>query len=280
MSILVSIVLLIVVVYSILGWTLYFMQPSFLYRPIREILYDPGDMDLAFEKVALQTEDGLKLAGWYVPAVGARYTILFCHGNSGNISHRLDTVNLWNELGFNILVFDYRGYGQSQGKPSEEGTYMDARAAWQWLRTVKHIPADRIIVHGRSLGGAIAARLAAQVEPAGLIVESTFTSYEDIGKSFYPYLPVHWFASFKYRTIDAVQQVRCPVLVVHSRNDELVPFEFGRRLFEAAPEPKRFVEIDGSHNDGFLFSGQVYRQGLLDWVLLLDRTAGQAGQGG
>lgn len=280
MSIVVSILLLVVVVYSILAWTLYFMQPSFLYRPIREILYDPGDMDLAFEKVILHTADGLSLAGWYVPARGARYTVLFCHGNSGNISHRLDTVNLWNELGFNILVFDYRGYGQSQGKPSENGTYLDAQAAWDWLLKSKHTRPEQIIIHGRSLGGAIAANLATQTEPAGLITESTFTSYEDIGKKFYPYLPVHWFASFRYRTIDAVRQADCPVLVVHSRNDELVPFEFGQRLFEAASEPKQFVEIDGSHNDGFLFSGTTYRQGLLNWVSSLGHAARGSLSGG
>jgi len=280
MSILVSIALLIVGVYAILGLTLYFMQPSFLYRPVREVEYDPGDLDLAFEKVVLPTQDGLKLAAWYVPAAGARYTILFCHGNSGNISHRLDTINLWNELGFNILVFDYRGYGQSQGQPSEEGTYRDARTAWDWLVRDKHVRPDRIIIHGRSLGGAIAANLAVQVEPAGLIVESTFTSYEDMGKEFYPYLPVHWFASFKYRTIDAVRRAACPVLIVHSRNDELVPFEFGRRLFEAADEPKQFVQIDGRHNDGFLFSAETYRRALLDWVGSLDQAASRRARPG
>ena len=264
-----SIVLIVFLAYSVLGWALYFLQPSFLYYPIREMAYSPGDIGLTFEKVVLHTEDDIKIAAWFIPAKAAAYTILFCHGNAGNLSHRLDSINIFNELGLNCLIFDYRGYGNSQGEPSEEGTYLDAEAAWRWLTEKKKIPPKQIIIFGRSLGGSIAANLAADVKPAGLVLESSFTSFIDMGKKFYPYMPVKLFAKFRYSTIDYVQKVRCPVMLIHSRNDEIVPFEFGLRLYEAANEPKEFVEIFGSHNDGFLFSGETYKEGWSEWLVFL-----------
>jgi fermentation-respiration switch protein FrsA (DUF1100 family) len=242
------------------------MQPTFLYRPTPDVLYTPGELGLAFEKVLFTTQDGLKLSGWYVPAEGARLTLLFCHGNGGNITHRLDSINIFHELGVNCLIFDYRGYGNSEGRTTEEGTYLDARAAYEWLRETKKTAANNIIIFGRSLGASIAAQLATQVEARGLIVESGFTSYADIGKKFYPYMPVRLFASFSYNTVGYLQQVHCPVLVIHSQTDELVPFQFGLELYETANEPKDFVEIAGSHNDGFLISGQIYTNGLKTWL--------------
>lgn len=261
-----SILIIIFVAYSVLGWTLFFMQRSFIYRPLRDVMYDPSDINLAFEKLSLKTEDGLKISGWYVPADNAEYTVLMCHGNGGNISHRLDTANLLNEMGLNFMVFDYRGYGNSQGKPTEKGTYLDAQAAWDWLTQVKGVPAEKIIIFGRSLGGCIASHLAMNNKPLAMVVESAFTSYVDMGKKFYPYLPVKYFAKFKYPTIEYVRKVDCPILFVHSRGDETVPFEFGLKLYDAAHEPKEFVEIFGCHNDGFLFSGDTYKQGWKQWL--------------
>ena len=266
MAVLWTICLIIIVAYSVVGWTLYFLQARFLYAPVREITYTPADINLAFEKLAIKTQDGLKIAAWYVPAENARYTLLFCHGNAGNMTHRLDSINLFNEMGFNCLIFDYRGYGDSQGKPTEAGTYLDAEAAWKWLTEKKQIPPQRIIIFGRSLGGSVAAHLAARVKPRALACESTFTSYEQIGKKFYPYMPVHLFAKFNYNTLESVRNVRCPILFIHSRNDEIIPFEFALRLYAAAAEPKRLLEITGSHNDGFLFSGQTYISGWKDWL--------------
>ena len=265
-----SILIVVFVAYSILGWTLFFMQKSFLYRPVRQVLYNPSDINIAFEKVVLKTDDGLKLAAWYVPAEKARGTVLMCHGNGGNIAHRLDTINVLNEMNLNCLVFDYRGYGQSQGSPSEKGTYLDAMAAWEYLTKKKGFSPKEIILFGRSLGAAVASNLAIKTNPRSLVLESAFTSYADIGKKFYPYLPVRLFAKFKYPTIDYVKKITCPVLFVHSRNDELIPFEFSLRLYDAAKEPKDFVEIIGCHNDGFLFSGDVYRQGWQSWLDFID----------
>ena len=167
------------------------------------------------------------------------------------------------------FIFDYRGYGDSEGKPTEEGTYLDAEAAYKWLIEKKKLPPEEIIVFGRSLGGSIAAQLAGSVEVGALIVESAFTSYVDIGKKFYPYMPVRWCARFSYRTIDFIRDVRCPVMFIYSKNDEVVPFEFGLELYEAANEPKEFIEIFGSHNDGFLVSSEAYKEAWTKWINFL-----------
>ncbi|MBW8035529.1 MAG: alpha/beta hydrolase [Planctomycetes bacterium] len=261
-----SILLIIFIAYSILAWSVYFMQSSFIYRPVRNVPYTPTDMDLIYEKVALKTADGLKIAAWFIPCEKAKMTVLFCHGNGGNMAHRLDTINILNELGLNCLIFDYRGYGDSQGKTTENGTYLDAQAAWKWLTHKKGIKAEQIIIFGRSLGGSVAANLAARTIPAGLILESAFTSFPAIGAKYYPYLPVKLFAAFSYNTVESLKKINCPLLVMHSKRDEIVPYEFGPQIYEAANEPKEFVEILGCHNDGFLFSGQTYRNAWANWL--------------
>ena len=256
------------------GWgtILYWMQPKFLYKPVKDVTYTPEELSLDYEDVVFKTDDGLELNGWYVPSKGSEFTVLLCHGNGGNITHRLDSINMLHDLGLSCFVFDYRGYGNSQGKPSEEGTYIDARAAYKWLTRKKKAHADHVIVFGRSLGGAVAARLATKVKPRALVLESSFTSYVDMGRKFYPYMPVRWFARFAYRTIDYVRQIHCPVLMIHSRYDEIVPFEFGLELYEAANEPKEMVEISGGHNDAFLISGETYKSAWTKWLKFLTDT--------
>jgi len=271
-SMLISVAVVLLVAYWALGTILYILQPTFLYSPVREVSYTPGDLGLEFENVVFETDDGLKLSGWYIPADGSELTVLFCHGNGGNMYHRLDSINIFYKMRLNCFIFDYRGYGNSEGKPSEEGTYLDAKAAYKWLIEQAKISPDNIILFGRSLGGSIAAKLATQVEARSLIVESTFTSYVDIGKQFYPYMPVRWFAKFSYRTIDYVKDVHCPVMIIHSRNDEVVPFAFGLELYEAANEPKEFAEIFGSHNDGFLVSGEIYTKAWTRWIKFLKQS--------
>jgi len=246
------------VVYIGFGLMLFAMQSKFLYYPIKKIDYTPSEIGLTYEDVYLDTSDGIKLNAWYIPAKDSNFTILFCHGNGGNIMHRLDSIRLFNSLGLNCFIFDYRGYGKSQGKPTEAGTYLDSYAAYDWLINEMQIDPEKIIIFGRSIGGCIAAKLAAEVDAALLVLESTFTSYVDMGKKFYWYMPVKLFARYKYRTIDYVKNVNIPVLVIHSPDDELVPFEFGRLLYQAANEPREFIEISGGHNDGFLTSGRTY----------------------
>jgi fermentation-respiration switch protein FrsA (DUF1100 family) len=277
----VHIIAVLVIAYVGLGLTLFFMQAAFLYRPLREVAYTPEDIGIEFENVTLETADGVKLSAWYVPAKDAEMTILFCHGNGGNMMHRLDSISLFNKLGLNCFIFDYRGYGQSEGKTTEEGTYIDAMTAYEWLTQTKKISSQEIIVFGRSLGGSIAAHVAERMKVCALVLESCFTSYVDMGKKFYPYMPVRWFARFKYDTIGNLKKVRSPVMIIHSRNDEMIPFEFGLELYDTAAEPKEFVEITGSHNDGFLVSDEIYIGAWKKWLKFLSEQKQQeAGQQG
>jgi len=240
----------------------FIFQSQYVYYPERVLSTDPSSIGLNFESVSFETRDGVPLSGWFVPSENARGVVLFCHGNAGNISHRLESIMVFNQLGLDILIFDYRGYGQSEGKPSENGTYRDAEAAWHYLVEERQVNPSNIIIFGRSLGGAIAAWQAQAQTPGALILESTFTSAPDIAARLYPYLPVRLISRFKYNTAKYLDNVNCPVLVVHSRQDELMPFSHGQRLFEIAKEPKRFLEISGSHNGGFITSGEAYEEGL------------------
>jgi len=254
------------VVYVGLSVMLFVMQSRVLYQPMRGYDYDPSDYGLAYEAVSLDTPDGQTLAGWYVPAEGAERTILFCHGNAGNISHRLDTLKMFHELGLNCLIVDYRGYGQSTGRPTEIGTKIDMLAGFQWLVKEKGMRPEEIILFGRSLGGSIAATLAKDVHPGGLVIESAFTSFNDIGSHYYPWLPVRLFSRFDYNTLEAVKQVKCPVLVIHSPDDDIVPYKFGQQIFAAANEPKQFANLKGTHNEGFFDNAELYEKIWRDWL--------------
>jgi fermentation-respiration switch protein FrsA (DUF1100 family) len=271
-SMLLDIIVLICLAYLGMGLFLYYMQSRFLYEPVRQIPYTPAELGLDFEEVYFKTGDRLRLHGWFVPAPNARFTVLYCHGNGGNMMYFLDTVNFLNKLGLNCFVFDYRGYGDSRGAPSENGTYLDARAAYRWLTKTKGVTPQQIILFGWSLGGSIAAYLATKFKSAALVIENAFTSYPAIGQKFYPYMPVKWFARFNYPTIDYVRKVTCPVLVIHSRNDEIIPFELGLDIYDAANEPKKFVEIFGRHNDGLLISGETYKKAWTNWLTFLKES--------
>jgi len=268
-SMLIQFVAVLLITYLAFAAVLYVKQPRFLYRPERDVSSTPDELGLDFENVVFKSADGLDLSGWYIPAKKTKFTLLFCHGNGGNMAHRLDSINIFHDLGLNCFIFDYRGYGDSMGKPGEEGTYTDAMAAYKWLTEEKKIPTEDIIIFGRSLGGSIAAQLAGRVEAGALIVESAFTSFVDMGKEYYPYMPVRWFARFGYRTIDYIKEVHCPVMLIYSGNDEIVPFKFGLQLYEAANEPKEFIEIFGGHNDCFLTSGEIYTEVWQKWLKFL-----------
>jgi len=251
--------------YAVLAAILFFYQPNLLYfpgMPTRQIQATPADIGLDFESVTLTTADDETLDAWFIPADSARGALLFFHGNAGNNSHRLDSIRLFHELGLSVLIFDYRGYGQSTGKPTEKGTYRDAAAAWQYLVEQRGISPERIILFGRSLGGSIAADLATRQPAAGVILESAFTSVPDIAAQLYPWLPVRWLSRYRYNTKKKLADIHSPVLIVHSRNDEIIPYSNGEHLFEAANDPKLFLELRGGHNDGFMVSGDSYFRGL------------------
>ncbi|MBA7478331.1 hypothetical protein ES707_13754 [subsurface metagenome] len=261
------IVIIVIGVCSVFIALLYFSQSRYIYFPDRTLLADPGSIGLQFESVYFEAADGVKLCGWFIPSDSARGVLLFCHGNAGNISHRLESIQIFHQLGLDVFIFDYRGYGQSEGNPTETGTYQDAEAAWRYLVEGRNLAATDIVVFGRSLGGAVASWLAQKHTPRALIVESSFTSIPDIAATLYRYLPVRQLLRFEYNTAEYLSRVDCPVLVVHSRNDEMMPFGHGQRLFEMAGEPKQFLEISGTHNEGFIASGEHYEAGLDAFIL-------------
>lgn len=273
-----SLIFILVAVWVLLSLLIYFFQPRFVYFPYSAIEATPKDAGLAYEEVILTTKDELKIHGWFLSQDNPRATLLFLHGNGGNISHRLEKLSIYNQLGLAVFIIDYRGYGLSEGKPSEQGTYKDAEAAWNYLTKEKGIPENRIIIYGESLGGAVAAVLATGNQPGALILESTFTSVADMGKHYYPYLPVDLLARIRYPTIDRISGITCPILIIHSPMDDIVPFEMGKKIYESANQPKDFLEIQGDHNSGFLQSGNQYSEGLNRFILThFDRPLNQPG---
>ena len=257
-----SLILILVSVWVLFSLLLYVFQPKFVYFPFPDVVATPADANLAYEEVNLTTTDQLKINGWFVPHARPRATLLFLHGNGGNISHRLEKLLIFNRLGLAVFIIDYRGYGTSEGSPSEQGTYLDAEAAWNYLTKDRNIPANRIIIYGESLGGAVATWLATRHEAGALLLDSVFTSIGDMGKHYYPYLPVKLLARIKYPTLARINDVHYPVLVIHSVADDIVPYQQGRKVYESAHEPKSFLEISGDHNNGFLQSGQIYSNGI------------------
>jgi uncharacterized protein len=252
--------------YLAVALMLFFLQSRMVYFPTRAIEATPADVGLAYQDAWMTTDDGVRLHGWWVPHEEARGAVLFLHGNAGNISHRLGTLQTLHRLGLSTLIPDYRGYGRSEGRPSETGTYRDAAAAWGYLTDTLEVPPDRIVLFGRSLGGAVAAERAEHGGAAGLILESTFTSVPDLGAEIYPWLPVRLLARIRYPTLARMPSLTLPVLVVHSREDEIIPYAHGRRLWEAAPGPKWFLDIEGGHNDGHLRSEVRYEAGLAQFL--------------
>lgn len=241
---------------------MYLRQPSMIFFPYTRLEQTPADWGLEYEDVLLDTEDGLRLHGWYMPHFGAKQTVLFFHGNAGNISHRGDSVEIFHRLGLNVFIIDYRGYGKSQGKPDEHGLYKDARAAWRYLTEKRGFNQQDIILFGRSLGGVVAAELAAESQPAGLIIESTFSSARDVANVIFPVLSWLIFLRYDFNTAAHVARVSCPVLVLHSPDDDIIPFHLGEKVFQAANEPKSFIRMRGGHNNGFLVSQPDYEQAI------------------
>ncbi|MEN9217487.1 MAG: alpha/beta hydrolase [Gloeomargarita sp. DG_2_bins_126] len=261
---------LLVGVYVGLFLLLTFGQTRLMYFPSREIIHTPNDTGLEYEDLRLTTTDGVTLAAWWMPVEQADApVILFAHGNGGNISYRLPYIRIFHQMGLASLFFDYRGYGESEGQPSEPGTYLDGEAAWDYLTQTRQVPARRIILYGESLGGGIATYLAAKYQPAGLILGSTFTSVPDRAKELFPLMPIDLIAQFQYNNLARLPQIQCPVLVIHSRQDEIIPFHHGQRLYEAANTPKFFLEIQGNHNEGFLDSLPTYQAGIAQFVQTL-----------
>ena len=243
------------------------LQAKFVYypgEPTRELQATPADIGLTFEDLEIQTGDDVTLHGWFVPGP-SQTTVLYFHGNAGNISHRLAIIRLLHELGLAVMIVDYRGYGRSTGKPGEQGTYRDALAAWRHLTLTRGTDADSIVIYGRSLGGGVAAWLATQVDPGGLILESTFTSIEAMARKAYPWIPAG-LSRIHYDTLSRIASIRCPILLLHSREDRLIPYEHAESLQAAAGDNTRLVTLAGNHNETHAVSGARFTNALDEFV--------------
>jgi uncharacterized protein len=244
-----------------------------VYHPWKEWEAEPGDLGRPFEDVFVTTPDGVKLSAWFFPAMENSprrdKVILVCHGNGGNISHRLQLCRLLLDAGAAAMVFDYRGYGKSEGTPGEEGTYVDSQAIYHWLRQ-KGFAARNIIAFGESLGGPIAAELALREKVGGLVLQSTFTSIPDVGAELLWWLPVRWLNTIKYDTLGRLPRVKAPVLVMHSREDTLVRFHHAEKNFAAANEPKLFHETSGGHNYSLTLEPELCAAGLEKFLKLME----------
>ena len=228
-----------------------YLEYSTLYIPFHDVITTPEIIGLDFEDVYFKTEDNVALNGWFIKSPGAKATLVFSHGNGGNISHRLEKTAFFHRLGLNVFLFDYRGYGKSKGRPSEEGLYRDARAAFDYVARRPDVDKRKIISYGESLGGAAAIDLATHRAVACVIADSTLSTAQDVGKLLYPFIPAFLFAS-KFDSLTKVRTITAPKLFIHSEGDEIIPFRFGQALFNAAAEPKEFLPIRGSHNTGFI----------------------------
>ncbi len=250
-------------VLAVLLVRLYFFQDSLIFPRTRDIYRTPADPPFSWEYEDIYvTVNGDKTHGWFVPLENARGIALFSHGNAGNIADRLESIHLLRRLGFSVLAYDYGGYGLSEGRPSEQRIYADVEAMWQYLTEVRDIAPESIVIFGRSLGGAAAAHLASKTTPAAVVLESTFTSVPDVVRG----LPVvgHILAlGVRHRlpTLEKIPAIKAPLLVIHSKDDSIIPYAHGRRIYETANPPKQFLEIEGDHNEGFVLSMRVYLQG-------------------
>jgi uncharacterized protein len=245
---------------------------ALLYFPSREILETPASAGLAFDELELETDDGERLHGWWIagrePPLGH---LLFCHGNGGNIGDRVLNAALLAAAGFDLLLFDYRGYGRSTGKPDEQGTYRDAHAALAALVRRPGVDRDRVLYLGESLGGAVALALAIDCPPRGVIVQSTFTSIRDAARAHYPLIPTMLIPD-AYPSLRLINSLRAPLLLLHGDRDEVVPLAHGQALFAAASEPKRVRVFAGlGHNDLVARAGREYADEIANWATSLDR---------
>lgn len=241
-------------------------EHQFIYFPDRVVQQQPSDIGLQFETVRFQASDGERLFGWYMPHVSARFTVLHFHGNAGNISHRLPLYRRWHAMGLAVFAFDYRGYGNSTGKPDEAGLYDDGRSAWLQLTEKHGMTPNTIIISGRSLGAAVAAKLATEVEAAGLALETPFTSIPDMAAHHYPMLPLRWLVQSQYNVRALVKSVHTPLLLISAENDEIVPVGMAESIFISASEPKSHQMLAGGHNDFDMHSEKAYREIWLSWL--------------
>jgi hypothetical protein len=242
-----------------------YIERHSIYFPMKGIAVTPQAEGLAYEDVYFVTSDGKRLHGWFIPHERARYTLLFCHGNAGNVSHRLAKLSILHDLGVNIFIFDYRGYGRSEGSPCESGFYKDAGAAYRYVTVERKIPPSAIVLYGESIGAAVVIECAGRAAVKALITEEAFTSIRDMAATAFPFIPPALFSS-RFDSVSRIRRIDCQKLIIHSVDDEIVPFSLGERLFHAARPPKKFLKLRGGHNMAFLDSETQFREGIKSFL--------------
>ena len=258
-------ILILILAYLSFGLLIYSRQERILFHPSKDMLCDPASAGLPFEKCSIKSAGGPQLEAWFIPAKEKpRRTILFCIGNAGNISHYLETASVFHKLDCELLLFNYRDYGNSEGPfPSEEGICLDAVAAWDYLAKERGIPEERIVPVGRSLGGGVACELASRRKARALILESTFKSVPAMAAELYPLYPANLLAKIKFDNLSKVASLDCPTLIIHSIEDEIIPYRHGKTLFKAsAGKPKSFMSLSGPHNDCYFVTQSSYEEAL------------------
>lgn len=256
-------------IYLIIVGYLFFNQKQMVYYPYSKLTATPEDMGIRYENMEIRISDDETVHGWFIPSSDSsnKNVVLFCHGNAGNISNRLYTIQLFQSLNIPLLLFDYRGYGLSKGDPSEENSYQDAQLCYKWLLNTKNYKPENITIFGRSLGGGVGVELSLREKVKGLIIESTFTSAGDIGQNLFPIFPIKWFLKYKYDSITKIKNLECPVLIIHSSKDDLIPYYMGQELYAAATEPKEFFDIFGGHNDREYLQDPLYMDKVKKFVI-------------
>lgn len=250
-------------IYTIVLAGTFIFQKHLIHVPFAGYVATPTDRGMRFESVTLrQQNDTARLNGWFVEHSDAQFTVLVFGGNAGNMSYMLDTVHMFHEMGYSVFIFDYRGYGASEGELTESAMYDDARLAWNHLTDTRQILPDNIIVFGRSLGAAMASWVASEYKPAALIMESGFTSLERLGAIYYKWLPISYLLRFRYDNLSRIANVNCPVLFIHSSEDELVPYSESVDLYRATTAERSLLTISGNHARGYLDSGEAYTNGI------------------
>ena len=253
-----------------LSFYMIMLEDRFIYFPELQVQQTPAAVGLLFEEHRFQTSDGIILHGWFMKHPSARFTVLHFHGNAGNISHRLSLYRRWHQQGLSVFACDYRGYGNSDGKPGEAGLYEDGRAAWQFLIDKSGVDPASIIISGRSLGAAVATKLATEVQPAGVVLETPFTNIPDMAAFHYPWLPLRWLVRNRFDTEIMVSGVHAPLLLISAKNDSIAPEFMAERIIDTASKPKRHVSLSGGHNSFDAVSEQQYIESWIDWVDSLD----------
>ena len=234
-----------------------YLEYKGIYYPVKEILIYPSSFGASFKDIYITTKDNVRINGWFVSNPKAKYTLLFFHGNAGNIGDRIDKLQLLYQAGINIFIIDYRGFGKSHGTPSEPGFYRDAFASYDYLLNTSGVSPDQVIIYGESLGSAIAVDLAFHRKVKALILEGAFSSGRDMAVKFYPFLPRVIFSN-SFDSLAKIKEINASKLFIHSRDDEIVPFNLAEKLYGSAKGPKEFLEIRGDHNSAFLSSQEAY----------------------